>query len=126
MFCSLPQGWVATIYLHPGGCPSALSFQRTKIPLPNLGFSLAGFIAFHSAGFPADSVTVTLLKISSIASLQEALGFDQPSAGKLPGLMNWTGTNTTVIADCASMDFPLILVKPAIARIEIQSFCLFL
>lgn len=24
-----------------------------------------------------------------------------------PSLIDWTGTNTTVIADCASMDFPL-------------------
>ena len=37
-----------------------------EVPLPNLGFSLAGFIAFHFPGFPGNSVTVTLLQTSAI------------------------------------------------------------
>lgn len=93
---------VAAIYLH-----IAMSLHHfnllCKVPLPNLGFSLVGFIAFHSFSFPKDSVTVTLLKTHSIA---KALGA-RTAVSYLPDLIDSISTNTTIIADCASMDFPL-------------------
>ena len=49
---------VAAIYLCMTQ-PERGFISPFPVPLPNLGFSLAGFIAFHSARFHADFVTVT-------------------------------------------------------------------
>ena len=43
-----------------------ISLHLQQVPLPNLGFSLAGFIAFHFPDVPGNSVTVTLLQTSAI------------------------------------------------------------
>lgn len=38
----------------------------------------------------------------------------------VPGLIDWPGTNTTVIADSASMDFPL---TPAAQQLSRGLYC---
>ena len=57
MFC--PRFRVAVIYLR-SRVPYPFS-SGIRVPLPNLGFSLAGFTSFHSTDFSVDFVTVALL-----------------------------------------------------------------
>lgn len=71
--------------------------------------------------FPGQLVSVALLK----AEHHEPKFLGEQHSRLLPeqhpSLIDWTGTNTTVISDCASMDFPLTAELPAIARQE-QNF----
>ena len=100
--CSvLPKKWQPFICIS--NMPFDLFISFSKTPLPNLGFSLVGFISFHSVRFHTDYVTVTLLKAFTIVSLRYQLSRQH----YLPDLIDSISTNTTVIADCASMDFPL-------------------
>lgn len=73
MFCpfvlqsaGIPRTPVVIIYLQKL-CfrPSPCSIPKRRCPYLYLGFSLEGFTAFHSSGFPEDYVTVALSRYSS-------------------------------------------------------------
>ena len=54
MFC-IGQSFICTL------CPVNHFISLSQVPLPNLGFSLMGFITFHSA-VSAGLVSLTLLQ----------------------------------------------------------------
>lgn len=95
---------MAAIYLCLAAPPVPFISGR-GILLPNLDFSLAGFTSFHPERFHSGFVTVA--RYGSLPwDFSFRVGLRRQLA--LPGLIDWTGTNTTGIAACASMDFPLI------------------
>lgn len=87
--------------------------SRLELPLPNLGFSLVGFTAFHFI------VSNKLRHCGTFRSLTiVALRF--PSAvicSHIPSVIFSASAITTDIAVCASMDFPLTFVSDYLGRI---------
>ena len=75
-----------------------------RVPLPNLGFSLAGFTTFHSLRFRKSRLFGTFTG-ASIVSLRN---LTSRQAIRLPKLIVSLSTNTTSVTGCASMDFPLV------------------
>lgn len=89
------------------GFPGPLCFDSHRaLPLPNLGFSLAGLASFHLD---------VAIKLVSVARLW-ALGHEGPSPSvaryRTWGYFSPTAI-TTVITDGASMDFPLLSEQPS-------------
>ena len=85
-------------------CPASASYSHPPAPLPNLGFSLVGFtrstLHVSMQARLCGTFTASLPSLSPQASTQ-------PSGRNLPGFIVSSSTNTTIITDRASMDFPL-------------------
>ena len=78
------------------------SVRYCRFPYHYLGFSLMGFITFHSI-ISNRLVSLTLLQAISIVALRKIASRQLA----LPKLTFSLGIITTSVAGCASMDFPL-------------------
>ena len=81
-----------------------ISLHLRQVPLPNLGFSLAGFTR---------SIFYVSIKARLCGTFKEvhhnrSLRLPSAVSNQLPELMYSFCTNTTIITDRASMDFPLV------------------
>lgn len=88
-------------------CVSSSYFNSYfEVPLPIFGFLACGVYPFHLY-ISIKLVSVALLKTSFLVSLRtlSAVSFT------LPRFIFSSSTNTIVIADYASMDFPLLYKK---------------
>ncbi len=87
--------------------------SRFLLPLPNLGFSLVGFTAFHFM------ISHELRHCGTFKGLTMSLKFRFRLAVRcshLPKVIFSFGTNTTIIADGASMDFPLAFASNCLGQ----------
>lgn len=75
-----------------------------KILLPNFGFLACGVYLVPLLMFPLRLRHCDTLRESAIDNVLRLFLRRHQS---VPGLINWTSTNTTTISDRASMDFPL-------------------
>ncbi len=82
-------------------------------PLPNLGFSLAGFTNVPLKSFPLTSSLWHFQKINHIFRLRSFFAVIDSS---IPSVIFSTSAITTCIAASASMDFPLILMYQQLSR----------
>ena len=100
-------------------CSVFASVRLDRLPYQIWVSRLRG-LPVPSALFPEQLVSVALLqheyRSSSLPSLSPQASM-QPSGRNLPGFIVSSSTNTTVIADRASMDFPLASL-PATVRIQ--------
>ena len=88
------------------GFPGPLRFDsRRALPLPNLGFSLAGLASFHL------DVAIKLVSVARLWALGHVLRL--PLRATARGVISSPTAITTVITDGASMDFPLLSEQPS-------------
>ena len=100
--CSVLQNGVLIIYLNNKMLfLLSTSFSFKQFPYQILGFLLVGFTAFHFLNYLI-LVSVALLKAIIQNGHSLAVMFSHTMFYFL-----YTYTNTTIISDCASMDFPL-------------------
>jgi len=93
--CYVSDGNLSQVSLAPSA-----SIRFGTLPLPNLGFSLAGLASLH-LGVAAKLVSVVPWGVLP------ARGVAPPSCATMPGVIASPGANVTAIAGRASMDFPL-------------------
>ncbi len=105
MFCSPPAGSGSHLSLYSRTALLWLRFALESSPT-EFGFLACGVYRVPPHGFPMSCVTVTL---SGPPPWLNALGIGPPSSLRMPSLIDWTGTDTTLITERASMDFPLVL-----------------
>ena len=118
MFCSPPAGSGSHLSLYSRTALLWLRFALESSPT-EFGFLACGVYRVPPHGFPMSCVTVTL---SGPPPWLNALGIGPPSSLRMPSLIDWTGTDTTLITERASMDFPLAFTPAAAFPCEIYFF----